>query len=236
MRLGQDISVRLPGLYLIHHNKPAIRVRRYARPEHVLFIPLQGEIDFTVVGQAYRCGPGRMLYVPPGVEHSLAASERSGERLIAMIEDGVWREGGGGTQHVTVMATSQLVKELVFHMLLHPDVKHPQALALALVATLCESLAATALSGPLQTVHFECKVQDARVARALALLRQSLGDAVSVQAVAARAGLSVRKMNRLFLEQLGLTPRQVLIQMRIGRARERLAEGAPVTQVALECG
>lgn len=236
MKRGQDISVRLPGLYLIHHNKPAMRVRRYARPEHLLFIPLQGEIDCAVGRQAHPCGPGRMLYVPSGVEHGLAASERSGERLIAMIDEDVWRDGGGGTQGVTVMAASQLVKELIFYLLLHPDVKHPRALALALVATLSESLAAAALSGPLETVHFEAKVRDARVAKALVLLQASLGDAVSVQAVAAHAGLSVRNMNRLFLEELGLTPRQVLIQMRIGRARELLAEGAPVTQVALECG
>ena len=74
MKRGDDISVRLPGLYLIHHNKPAIRVRRYVRPEHT------------------------------------------------------WRSAGGGAHDVAVIPASQLVKELVFHLLLHPAVARPQAL------------------------------------------------------------------------------------------------------------
>jgi AraC-like DNA-binding protein len=236
VKRGDDISVRLPGLYLIHHNKPAIRVRRYVRPEHVVFIPLQGEIHLEAAAETHVCGPGRMLYLPPALEHSLVANERLGERLIAMIDAPTWRNAGGGAHDVAVIPASQLVKELVFHLLLHPAVARPQALGAALVVTLSEGLAAAADAGPMESAHFEGKARDARVRKALAVLRESLDAAVSMQAVATRAGVSVRNMNRLFLEDLGLTPRQVLIQMRIGRARELLQEGAPVTQVALDCG
>lgn len=236
MKRGQDISVRLPGLYLIHHNKPALRVRRYVRPEHVVFMPLQGEIRLQATVAEYLCGPGRMLYLPPGFEHNLAANERLGERLIGMIDAQTWRTAGGGLYGVAVVPASQLVKELVFHLLLHPDVARPQPLCTALVVTLSEGLAAASAAGPMQTAHFEAKAGDARVRKALALLRESLDATVSMTVLASRAGLSVRSMNRRFLEELGLTPRQVLIQMRIGRARELLLEGAPVTQVALDCG
>jgi transcriptional regulator GlxA family with amidase domain len=177
-----------------------------------------------------------MLYLPPALEHSLAANERLGERLIAMLDAPTWRSAGGGAHGVAVIPASQLVKELVFHLLVHPDVSRPQALAAALVVTLSEGLAAAAAAGPMETAHFEGKARDARVRKALAVLRESLDTAVSMQAVATLAGVSVRNMNRLFLEDLGLTPRQVLIQIRVGRARELLQEGAPVTQVALDCG
>ena len=236
MKRGRDISVRLPGLYLIHHNKPALRVRRYVRAEHLVFIPLQGEIHLEAAGEQHVCAPGRMLYLPPSVQHSLVANERQGERLIGMIDAQVWRAAGGGVHGVTVVPASQLVKELMFHLLLHPDVTRPQPLGAALVVALSEGLAAAAAAGPIETAHFEGKARDARVRKALAALGGSLGETVSMTAVAARAGLSVRNMNRLFLEELGLTPRQVLIQMRMGRARELLLDGAPVTQVALDCG
>jgi len=236
VKRGHDISVRLPGLYLVHHNKPALRVRRYARPEHLVFIPLQGEIHLEVAGEKHLCGPGRMLYLPPGVEHSLVANERQGERLIGMIDAQAWRSAGGGAHGVAVVPASQLVKELVFHLLLHPDVTRPQPLCAALVVTLSDGLAAAAAAGPMETAHFEGKARDARVRKALAVLRESFGATVSMKAVASLAGLSVRNMNRLFLGDLGLTPRQVLIQMRMGRARELLLEGAPVTVVALDCG
>lgn len=236
MRSGQDISVRLPGLTLIHHNKPAVRVRHYERPEHVLFVPLQGEIHVEVEGGNFTCGAGRMLYLPPALRHSLVASERLGERLIAMIEVLSWRAAGGGEHAPAVVPASQLVKELVFHLLLHPDIARPQPLREALVVTLSEGLTAASDAGPMESAHFEGKAKDTRLRRALAALREGLADPVSMEAIASRAGLSVRNMNRLFLDELGLTPRQVLIQMRIGRAREMLLEGAPVTQVALDCG
>lgn len=236
MRRGQDISVSLPGLTVIHHNKPAVRVRHYERPEHVLFVPLQGEIRVETEGGDFTCGAGRMLYLPPALRHSLAASERLGERLIAMIEVSAWRAAGGGEHAAATLPASQLAKELIFHLLLHPGIARPEPLREALVVTLSEGLAAASEAGPMESAHFEGKAKDARVRKALAALRASLADPVSMQVVASRAGLSVRNMNRMFLDELGLTPRQVLIQMRIGLARERLLDGAPVTQVALDCG
>lgn len=236
MRRGQDISVRLPGLYVIHHNKPAVRVRHYERPEHVVFIPLQGEIHVETPGGDLVCGPGRMLYLPPALRHSLIASERLGERLIAMIDVPAWRDVGEGELTAAVIPASQLAKELIFYLLLHPDVARPKPLCEALVLTLSEALAAASAAGPMESAHFEGKARDARVRKSLEVLRTSLADPVSMRVVATRAGVSVRNMNRLFLDELGLTPRQVLIQMRVGRARELLLEGLPVTQVALECG
>ncbi len=236
VKRGQDIAVRLPGLYLIHHNKPALRVRRYRRAEHLVFIPLQGEIQLEVAGERHVCGPGRMVYLPPGVEHNLIANERQGERLIGMVEEQAWRMARGGTHDAAVVPASQLVKEVVFYLLLHPHVTQPQPLVAALIVALSEGLAAAAAAGPMETAHFEGKIGDARVRKALAVLGDSLGETVSMNAVASQAGLSVRNMNRLFLEELGLTPRQVLIQMRIGRARELLLQGTPVTRVALDCG
>jgi transcriptional regulator GlxA family with amidase domain len=135
-----------------------------------------------------------------------------------------------------VVPAGQLAKELVFHLLLHPGIARPQPLREALVVTLSEGLSVASEAGPMESAHFDGKAKDARLRRALAGLREALADPVSMEAIASRAGVSVRNMNRLFLDELGLTPRQVLIQMRIGRARELLMEGVPVTQVALDCG
>ena len=90
MRRGQDIAAEFPGLYLVHQNLPGRRVRRYKRREHLFFIPLQGEIRITAGELLLRCGPGRMVYLPPDTEHAFGSSADQGERLICLIDDERW--------------------------------------------------------------------------------------------------------------------------------------------------
>lgn len=54
--------------------------------------------------------------------------------------------------------------------------------------------------------------------------------------IAKRSGLSVRSLNRLFLEQLSMTPKQVLSQYRVSKAKELLLDGASVTDACFSVG
>jgi len=57
-----------------------------------------------------------------------------------------------------------------------------------------------------------------------------------MQSVAQEAGLSLRNLNRLFLEQVGLAPKQALTQYRVAAAKHRLLKGSTVTDAALASG
>ena len=55
-------------------------------------------------------------------------------------------------------------------------------------------------------------------------------------AVAQESGLSVRNLGRLFLDQVGLSPKQVLTQYRITAARDLLLTGSTVAEAAFATG
>jgi AraC-like DNA-binding protein len=235
MRKGQDISVSLPGLYLVHHNIPAKEVSRHSHPEHLLFIPLQGEIRLETPTDVYALGPGKMLYLPAKTEHAFQSSETQGERLIGLIQTSLWKKAEAGKHAASIFPANQLVKELCFYLLLNPKTRHAKPLAQALVHTLSEALEGSA--GGFQTAHLAGKSRDPRIQRALQDLESRLDDAVSMDQIARSAGLSVRNFNRLFLIELGLTPKAAHTQFRIHRAKELLSTGKrSVTEVALEVG
>jgi AraC-like DNA-binding protein len=236
MRRGQDIAVRHPGLYLVHHNLPGKEVALHSHPEHLLFIPLQGEIAVAVDGGAHALGPGRMLYLPPDTRHAFASSQAQGERLIAMLELRSWKAAGGGAHAASLMPASQLAKELLFYLLLSPETRHSRSLVNALIQTLSEGIEASAEARHAELAHLEGRATDPRVRKALELLRSGDG-AASMEAIARKAGLSVRSLNRLVALELGVTPKQLLTQYRIARARELLLSGKhSVTEAALEVG
>ncbi|MDF1553228.1 MAG: AraC family transcriptional regulator [Deferrisomatales bacterium] len=236
MRRGQDIAVEFPGLYLVHQNLPARRVRRHRRQEHLIFIPLQGEICVNLGQSSLRCGPGRMVYLPPATEHAFDSTGVQGERLIALIHDSRWvRTGATPAPAATLFPASQLCKELLFYLLLHPHTGAADPILDVLIQTWCESL--DAAQGSLQVEHLEGKCRDPRARSALAYLRRNLERKVRIGEAAAHAGLSARTLHRLFLREVGLPPRRILSLLRVSKARDLLASGnCTVTEAAWEVG
>src|ERR1700749_2851530 len=110
MRRGQDIAVTAAGLYVVHQNLPGKQEPAHAHAEHQLLIPLSGEIQVEAGDSAWTIGPGRMIYVPPQVEHSFQSAAAQGERLIALIKAQAWTAAEGPTAPVTALPAHQLVK------------------------------------------------------------------------------------------------------------------------------
>ena len=61
-------------------------------------------------------------------------------------------------------------------------------------------------------------------------------DALSVADLAARLDVSPSRYIRVFTALFGTTPHQLRTQARLERARERLVQGAAVTEVCMEVG
>lgn len=232
MRLGKDVSAQFNDLYIVHQNIPGKRAQVSGYEQHLLFLPLQGEISVETSSLKCSFGPGQMLYLAPKVAHSFSSSSQGGERLIAMLSTRAMKARAAvGSK----LALNQLIKEVLFYLLLHPETKSAKSLVSVFSETLAEILEQTPFSGEVD--HLEGKVRDARVRQVLAIMRDSFSERIGLDAIAKQAGISSRNLNRLVLKETGIQPRQWLVNFRIDRAQELLKRpGASVTNVALEVG
>jgi AraC family transcriptional regulator, regulator of nimT len=236
MRIGQDIAVRFPGLYLVHHNIPGKKVDWHDWAQHVLFIPLQGEIKILLRSGSLVGGPGKMLYVPPNTSLNFQASEALGERLVCLVDHTRWRAVTSFQCGPAMCPAHQLCKELLFYILLNPKTKSAKSLVSTFIQVLAESLEWSQQASLLEVTHLEAKARDKRVRKALTILLRDHPTRVRMAAVAQEAGLSLRNLSRLFLHQVGLSPKQALMHYRIAAARDLLLNGSTVSEAASATG
>jgi AraC-like DNA-binding protein/mannose-6-phosphate isomerase-like protein (cupin superfamily) len=236
MQIGKDIAVKFPGLFLVHHNIPGSAAPHHEHPEHHLIIPLQGEISIDVDAKVLTCSPGRMAYVPPNTGHIFRSAPTKGERLICMIDQTCWKSAETHSYQATLLPASQLCKELLFYLLLNPKTKNASPLIDAFVCTVVESLEAPSLETPFLIEHAEGSVARPELKKALKIAREGFTTDLSVTELARLSGLSVRNMSRLFLTELGVTPKQLLMSLRIDLAKELLLAGSTVTETAYGVG
>lgn len=95
--------------------------------------------------------------------------------------------------------------------------------------------AASAGSSPEPSPHAPAGCPDG-LDRAAAYLRRHLGDAVRLEDLAARAGMSRYQLVRAWRRRFGLTPMQALASQRVEHARALLAAGATPAEAAQACG
>lgn len=242
MKKGSDVSAKFGGLYVVHHNLPGQRHRRIKREEHLVFIPLQGEIRIDLDGRKLRAGPGRLVYLPRGQVHEFESSEDRGERLVALVDDRLIRPVAKTLElrltEAAIVPLPQISKELLFFLLLNPRTRFAPSVAKIFVETFLEALAFGNLSDPSDGLaRFELHAQDPRIEAAIAYMRENLSEELSMEDVARKAGLSVRNFGRRMIEETNLSPRQMLIRFRVEKACELLsAPNAGVLDVALGVG
>lgn len=236
MKQGKDISARFPGLFLVHHNMPASVLSSHDHPEHHLIIPLQGEVSVGLADRSLTCGPGRMVYVPPHTDHSFRSAREKGERLICMIDGGYWKKADAGNFLSALLPASQLCKELLFYLLLNPRTNNSAALIDALVRTVAELLAGPRSDTPFAIDHAEGVVTRPEIRKAISIARDKFTSDLSVAELARLSGLSVRNLSRLFQVELGISPKQLLMSLRVEKAKEHLIGGMTVTESAFAVG
>lgn len=225
-------------MVIIHQKIPGQEVGRHQHAEHEFFLPLQGEITVNYDGKEAKAGPGRMLYVPPDLDHSFSsAAQGSGERVIWLIDQKTWAKHVRGKFPPSSFPINALAKELVFYLLIHREAQGAKYFIAALVESLFESLQSAELEKKnISSDHLAGRISDARIQRAMELMEKELG-AISLSEVAKRSGLSLRNFNRLFLKEAGLGPKDYLLLRRVEKAKWLLRETKmTVTDIALEVG
>ncbi|SDE79192.1 GlxA family transcriptional regulator [Limimaricola pyoseonensis] len=90
---------------------------------------------------------------------------------------------------------------------------------------------------PQPGLPLDLKTRDPLVRRALRVMQQNLDAAPGVEEIAARLGVSRRKLERHMRAALGLGPAEAFTRVRLAHARFLLARpGASVTRIAAEAG
>lgn len=238
MSKARDLIAEFPGMVAIHQKIPGHEVGRHKHDEHEFFLPLQGEISITYEEKTVKAGPGRMLYVPPNLDHSFVSSAQgSGERVIWLMKDRIWKKHVAGRFSPCAFPINSLAKEIVFYLLIHQEAKGTQYFISALIESLVDSLEAAQLKKQrLSSEHVSGRVTDQRIVRAMELIDSEFAT-LSLTEVAKKSGLSLRNFNRLFLKETGIGPKNYLILRRVEKAKGLLRETKmTVTDIALEVG
>ena len=117
------------------------------------------------------------------------------------------------------------------------EADHGHALALAVARELVMFLRRPGGQKQFSTVLSAQTSLPARLADLVAWMSENLHRALTVEALARRAGLSPRQFARAFRAETGLPPARMLERMRVETARRMLeADLAGVSQVAASCG
>lgn len=238
MKKGQDIFIDLPGIKIIHHRIPGKELGKHHHKEHEFFLPISGEMKISYLGEDFTAGPGKMLYVPPNIEHTFSsATAGTGERLIWLISDSLWKKHIQEDFPITILPNNSLVKELIFYLLLNREVKGEKYFISALIESLNDSLESAKIDGiNLELVHMLAKVQDPRIKNSLKLLGAKI-EKDSLTEIATKSGMSQRNFNRLFLNETGLTPKEYLQAKRMDKAKKLLTTtDHTITDISLEVG
>lgn len=238
MKIKTDLLAEFPGVVIIHQKIPSYEVGRHVHPEHEFFMPLQGEISVSYGNEVVKAGPGKMLYIPPDLDHSFSSSTQgSGERVICLIHKKTWNQHVNTPFSPSSFPINSLAKELVFYLLIHQEVQGLRYFLAALIESLGESLKSAQLEKLyVFSDHIAGKISDPRIQKAIQRIDEEMTSIVLTK-LATQSGLSLRNLNRLFLKECGMTPKDFLILRRVERAKKLLKETqTTVTDISLEVG
>ncbi len=226
----------MSGLTLVHQMFRGSEKHQHVHRAHELFIPLSGEIRFKLGVTELKLGPGKMLFLPAGVEHSFSSSrEASGERLILIFNEPDFVQFQKIEKFV-ILPISQLLKELCFYLFSQKNMERSKIFVEVLSVHLSEMLEESKAASRI-TEQLSAKSRDPRIQQALKVFEHRFHEDISISLLAKKAGMSQRTLNRLFLLELGATPKQVQTQFRIQEAQRLLKKPKTfVTDVAFEVG
>lgn len=115
--------------------------------------------------------------------------------------------------------------------------QHGQALAGKVSdALVCGSFRPPGEMQPLEP-HWRYRVKDKRLAKAIGFMAQSVEAPMKLDEIACLVGVSTRQLQRLFIAELGSSPEQFNVDMRLRLARELLEQGGDsIRSIALQSG
>jgi AraC-like DNA-binding protein/quercetin dioxygenase-like cupin family protein len=203
------------------------RIGAHAHAWAQLVYARAGTMRLVTPTAAWLVPPTRAIWLPPGLVHEIEMRGAVSMRTLYLAPDLVHE----ASKEARALEVAPLLRELVLHILkigLLVRVRPDHARLAGLLMDLLDAAREQDLSAPLPSDP-----------RALALAHRLLeapDERAALAMLAPRAGASLRTMQRLFLDQTGLSLQAWRQKSRLIHAVAALGEGVPVTVAALDCG
>lgn len=176
---------------------------------------------------SWLCPPGRFVWIPPGMPHSLRSCGKISGWMLHLRTD----KTGSASDQPRVMALSPLLHEVVRRITEWAASPIASADRRHLIDVLMDEIAAA----PNVELHLPLP-KDAALKRLAMRLSENPDAPRDFAALAHDAGLSERSLFRGFQRETGLSPGQWRRQMQVLRSLELLSDGRSVTETSLEVG
>jgi AraC-like DNA-binding protein len=206
---------------------PGDEIDWHSHPRAQLIYGISGVLTVITEAGRWLLPPERAVWVPAGVEHR---SDIAGE--VRMRSLFVTAEAAKALpRDCCVVSVPPLLRELILEAVSVPklyDIDGPDGRLMAVILDQLSHLKPTPLYLPLPA--------DPRLRRITDDLARNPGNRTGLNGFATKAGASARTLARLFVRETGLTFGAWRQQARLLKALEFLADGRPVTVIALDLG
>lgn len=196
----------------------------------------RGRVEFEVGSRVLAATAGACVFLPPGIENTPCVRTASWAQLYlppAMLDEAADALGSAGRvpREGRVLGAGERLSTLMGLIAADAELGPADPGVAALVDALAVALVRKA---PPATRD---RRVDARIRRALDRMREAYAEPLTVGALAEAAGMTRFAFLRTFRAQVGESPYQHLIQLRLEQAAERLRRtDASVLEVSLDCG
>ncbi len=224
----EPLPDRQSNITTLMHDYPA----RHVIPLHFhdrdqLVYASQGVMTVLTAAGIWVVPTLRAVWIPASVPHSISMSGKVAMRTLYLKP----RLARTLPRECCVVNVSPLLRELILHACGFHTLRKTVARQRHLIDAIVDQLEAIR-TVPLQLPH----LSDPRAGRVAATLLTDPSSTRTLAQLCKQAGASKRTVERLFLEEAGMTFGKWRQQLRLMQAVRLLASQAPVTQVALEAG
>jgi AraC-like DNA-binding protein len=206
---------------------PGAEVPLHQHPFAQLIHAASGVMTVTTEHGTWVVPPGRAVWVPARVGHSIRMTGRVSMRTI-YLSDALGPLAGSSC---CVVQVSPLLRESILRAVEFARPYAESGPEARLVTVIADEIRAA----PTAPLHLPLP-RDARARRVADALRAEPGDSRTLAEWARFAGASTRTLERLWTAETSLSFAAWRQQARLLRALEQLAAGEPVTSVALDLG
>jgi AraC-like DNA-binding protein len=221
------LPVAIPGLRVYRSTTEQLRVGM--KECHAVARTERGQSEWWAQGKVWKSGPGSIQLKRPGdVHRDIAHDGPITFQVILLPACDVERVAEEGRVIAPPHLPPADERGRPFQQL--HDAVAAGADRLSLEVALTEAIAA------FTRLKDAAPDQTRPVRRAVEYLREHLGDAVTLETLAAHASLDKFHLCRAFRAQMGMPPHAYLTHLRIARAKELLQSGVRASEVAPTVG
>jgi AraC-like DNA-binding protein len=224
---------------------PAEALPKHVHDEYQFCLSVDFPGEYYYRGTYYPVPTSSLSVIHPGEMHAardLEYRQRSTTFRVVYATPGLLQtvatQVAGRATSLPFFATPVIVDENLAKLFLRFHVTRQAAVSrlawdALLLHVLTQFIQRHADTRPARTFHGR---ERQRVQRVREYLHEHYAENVALDRLAQIANLSPYYLHRLFCQEVGLPPHQYQTQVRVARAKALLAQGLPISQVALDTG